>query len=287
MNKVLICLVLIVTLLVRLDINGSSNICRVIFLDVGQGDSSLIQCGGKKVLIDAGPDDAILFKLGKYIMPWDKSVDLLIISHPHSDHYYGLFDLIGRYEFSEVWINDVGYSDAVKKMLKFDLKMNIIDVCSDARYEMEKVELSVISPPCKKSSQLQSLEKNNINNSSIVLYLKTFDGNNEAMSSIVFMGDAEKELENAVVADNNEVFEVVPSRKLIVKAGHHCSNTSSSGLFIKRLKPSIAICSVGSKNKYGHPGKSTISLFQELNIRYYLTNDTGDVLVNLLDVKAL
>jgi competence protein ComEC len=89
---------------------GNSDELLVHFLDVGQGDSILIQIpGGYNVLVDGGEGNDVLIELGRLLPPWDRSIDLMILTHPHLDHLGGLIEVLDRYEVKELWLNPIGY----------------------------------------------------------------------------------------------------------------------------------------------------------------------------------
>jgi len=108
----------------------------------------------------------------------------------------------------------------------------------------------------------------NINNDSIVIEFEYLG------KRFLLMGDAEQEVEKILVEkgflQSNNGYD-------ILKAGHHCSNTSSSETFVKAVSPEFVICSVGINNSFGHPGSETLKTFQRLNVQYLLTYENGNI----------
>lgn len=252
------------------------NLDRVVFFDVGQGDSALIQLDGKSVLVDGGGGDFVVFKVSKYLRHNVHRIDLVILTHPHQDHMEGLLDILERYEVGEVWLNPVCYkSELYDSLLAKDVKFK--SVISGDTYEFANYILKVLSPFSNQSSYCNGstgIIKNfdsNVNNDSIVLELT---GNDKR---VLFMGDAEVEIERALISKGS--FEDVD----ILKAGHHCSNTSSSSEFMGVVKPELVICSLGEGNKYGHPGLDTIELFDKLGIKYLVTAEVGDIEISMIE----
>lgn len=277
MTKVFLVVSVFIGVILGCCANGIVNLtrrCEVVFFDVGQGDASLVNCGNKRILIDAGPDDFVVYKLGHYLYPWEKSIDILILTHEHADHINGLYDLINRYEIKEIWYNWWSEKSAwLLARLKRD-GLNVKSVCenmTDTTAENTALQatefvVKVLSPPCTKSEKFTSMEGKNVNNSSIVLLVEI------SKMKFLFMGDAETELESTIVSQENVTY---------LKAGHHCSDTSSGYQFVRAISPQFAICSVGKENKYGHPSESTLRSFEELGVKYFVTYESGDVVVKL------
>lgn len=247
---------------------------RVIFFDVEQGDSALIQIDCFEILIDGGPGDYVLTSLGKYMNPWDMEIDIVILSHPHLDHLGGLLDVFEKFEVKEVWLNPVCYLSPYYEAF-FISGINSKAINSNMILRLSNGYLKVLYPfnndnpvVCEGSGYLKPFGQN-VNNDSVVVQLNYYN------KKILFMGDAEKELEVELL--KNDMVEDVD----ILKAGHHCSDTSSTEKFLKKVDPEIAICSVGENNRYGHPSLETIDRFEELDIKYRLTSDSGDLVLYL------
>jgi competence protein ComEC len=126
----------------------------------------------------------------------------------------------------------------------------------------KNIEMDILWP------RVGSLDEN-INNDSIVILLKYLD------KKILLMGDAEEEVEKIVIQDYRVNFTDID----IIKAGHHCSKTASTYIFLKTIKPELSICSCGEENRFGHPHKETLENFKELNIKYHITWEEGDYIV--------
>lgn len=269
--------ILIVSIMYLYNTTNSSN--RVIFLDVGQGDGIIIQYEGDNYFIDGGPDSTVLHKLGKYINPYKNSPDMLILTHPHSDHIEGFLDLYKIYTQSSIIINEVEYNRAdwswflhtddrfIDSYLlqgqcwNGDNNIALIDALG------EQFALCFMYPVDK-----EEYDKN-INNSSIVNILLT------KYKVIWLMGDAQEPIEDQLISLYKDID--FGNREVILKAGHHCSDTSSSLAWIEFIKPDLVICSVGSDNKYGHPSKEVIELFDQKGIKYLTTMEEGDIIIDI------
>ncbi|NMC09339.1 MBL fold metallo-hydrolase [Candidatus Microgenomates bacterium] len=233
----------------------------VVILDVGQGDSIFIQKGNFQMLIDGGEDISVLYEISKYMGYEDMNIEVVVLTHPHSDHLGGLFEIFERYEIGEVWINPIEYdSDMYDFLLEMDLPFKEID--EGEIYEINDWRVEVLF-----SGDEIYGKTGNLNNASIVLELTA----NE--KKFLFMGDAEIEVEEYLLEKN--LLEDIN----VLKAGHHCSKTASSDAFLDIVKPEVAVCSYGAGNSFGHPHDETIQNFVERNILILSTEEKGNVWV--------
>ena len=237
-------------------------------LDVGQGDSALIQIGEYKVLIDGGPGDNVIHEIGKY-MGNDKDIDLVILTHLHLDHLSGLLSILDYYHIHKFVMNNVCSDDPLYKLLLKKLSDQKIPIIYTDYVKLtadtdaiENISYTKISKDCVNFS--------NLNNSSVITLL-TFNS-----SKYLFMGDAELEEEASFISKHKEDILNVN----YIKLGHHCSRTATSLEFLKLTKPKIVVCSYGFDNIYGHPHKETLEKLKNLNIPMYSTVDS-DVVINL------
>jgi len=237
----------------------------LVFFDVGQGDSALVTCNGVDVLIDSGPGDILTYKIGKYLNHMDRDIDYVILTHPHSDHIDGMYELVRRYNIQTLLISPVCSDLAVYKQIfnfvkndRIKLVNSVKVVVSERNFKVE-FEEEMQDPWCGNV---------NLNNYSVITDIIFFK------VKVLLMGDAEVEQERKLI-DRDLLNDID-----ILKAGHHCSNTSSSKDFLEYVTPDIAICSVGKDNSFGHPGDNTINLFKSMKIRYLMTMEVGDIIIN-------
>jgi len=213
----------------------------VTFLNVGQGDSILIEApGGEQVLIDGGPDRSVLRELPKVIGPLDRSIDLVIATHPDKDHIAGLADVFARYDvdgFLEPEVqSDTSYAKALDAAASLEEGASSIVARRGMRIHIgDKVYADVLFP----DRDVVSLETNT---GSIILQLVY--GETEFMLS----GDSPLSIENWLVALDGEELQ-----SDVLKAGHHGSRTSTSDAWIDAVNPSYVVVSAGKGNSYGHP----------------------------------
>jgi competence protein ComEC len=248
---------------------------RLVFIDVGQGDSVLIQLDGKNIVIDGGPDDTVIFKLSNYIKPWDHTIDILVLTHPHGDHIEGVNDILRRFTVKQLLIHPVCYGRADWKELIN--RVNIIKVSAGDTFLVDGWRFTVLWPLVKDSAQEETCVKQfngNVNNDSIILLMESILSDKK----VLFTGDAEIEVEEELIRGGYK--ERVRNLSAL-KAGHHCSNTSTSWNFLFHTDPALVVCSVGMSNKFGHPGKETIERLHNQDVGFLRTDLEGDIVVKL------
>jgi competence protein ComEC len=254
---------------------------KVDFLDVGQGDAIFIETPQMhQILIDGGPNSTILKKLSERMPFWDKTIDLIILTHPEKDHLMGLLDVLQRYKVNYVlWTGAVRQTQEYQKwteiLSKIQNKLFFQNVQTDILKEKTKVINIEANTKIKAGKALidilypfESLAgkefKNTTNDSSIVSRL-IFNKN-----SFLFTGDitnnAEKELINKKIYLDSDV----------LKISHHGSKYSTSDEFLENVKPEIAVISVG-KNSYGQPAPEVLQRLENFGIEIKRTDEDGDV----------
>lgn len=236
---------------------------KIYFIDVGQGDSTLIVTPNlKTILVDGGEEENILvnYLLDRRI----KTIDYILISHFDSDHCNGLIDVIEKLKVKNILISEQAYySDEYINIAKIINKkrINTIFVKQGDILKIDKnVEIKIIYPP-------KDLEYEDLNNNSIVAKLKYIN------FSMLFTGDIEKSEEKIL-----EKYEISKELKsTILKVSHHGSKTSSSEKFLETINPKIALIGVGKDNKFGHPNAVVIERLKKINCRIYRTDEMGEI----------
>lgn len=248
----------------------------MIFLDVGQGDSIFIETpNGYQVLVDAGPNSNVTRSLSKFLPYYDRSIDLLIATHSDSDHIAGFVDIIQRFKIDYYAKNFVEDDDAlnmeVVRLLENE-KINQIFLKSGDKIILDKeneIYLNILWPP-----KDYEIEDNNDN--SVITQLVYGE------VSFLLTGDASIEVEEKLVdvfaqtAQTSQTQEQV-IKSNILKAGHHGSNTSSSESFVQIVNPDYVIISAGKDNKFGHPHKEMIEIFNNQKIKILETSVLGSI----------
>jgi len=278
-NKAIILLAALVVLdfLIFWQISGEGKTNRdlkIYFLDVGQGDSELVLLpGGVKVLIDGGPPNSrILGNLEKILLPTDRYIDLVMMSHPQLDHFGGLIDVFKRYRVGAFLANGrkgeaQAFADLEKIIEENDVKTVVLAKNDAIRYENNYFK--IISPD---KSTLQAKE---LNDTALVAELTS---NN---SKTLFTGDIGVKIEE-------ELLEVFNSPIDILKVAHHGSKYSSFGGFLKILNPKVAVIEVG-KNSYGHPTAEVLKRLEGVGSKIFRTDLDGiiELIVDGQTIKVL
>lgn len=234
------------------------------YINVGQGDSILIQVNNKNMLIDAGPKDSkdkLLSYLNKINV---KRLDYFITTHPHEDHIGGASYVIKSLDIANFYApkkthTTKTYRDMINSLKSKNLKIHvakegvILDLGKDVVCEM-------LSP---NRSNYEDL-----NDYSPIIKLKYKD------NKFLFTGDAETLVEKDVLSKKYDVSADV------LKLGHHGSVSSTSADFLKNVNPKIAIATSGKDNKYGHPHRETVSKLKKINCKLYRSDLDGNILVS-------
>lgn len=232
---------------------------QVHFIDVGQGDSTLILCGNEAMLIDAGDNDKGT-TLQLYLQKQGvEALTYVIGTHPDSDHIGGLDVILTKFDcgtviLSETASDTAAYRDVIDA-LTYRNYQNTPPLTGDI-YRLGDAEFTIIAP---------NGEYDNDNNSSVGIRL--VHGNN----SFLFTGDAEAEAEADILQNGIDI------RADVLHAGHHGSATSGSRDFVSRVAPTYAVISCGRDNPYGHPHEQTLDTLQEFNVQVFRTDEQGSI----------
>ncbi|MCE5236611.1 MAG: ComEC/Rec2 family competence protein [Clostridiaceae bacterium] len=249
--------------------SGVEGTMDVFVLDVGQGDSIFLRSpSGKTMLVDAseadefGVIDAFLKAQGV------TRLDVVVATHPHSDHIGAMYKVINAYEIGTFYMPDVSHTTATFEKMMDALEKNDVGVKrAEANGESyipwsDEVTVRILSPLAG-----GDYDENELNGWSAVLHV-SFAG-----SSILLTGDAEKPSEQKMI----DAYDASVLRATVLKAGHHGSNTSSSDAFLDAVSPEIAVISCGLNNDYGHPHKETLARYAARDMAVYRTDLMGTV----------
>ena len=238
----------------------------VSFLDVGQGDSILIKTpAGQQILIDGGPNpDTVCQQLGKRLPFWDKSLDMVVLTHSDDDHLVGLMGVLRHYKVSQVLESGYGEGPVYREWLTEVEEKEIDWTIARAGQKIdlgEGIVLEVIHP----GEDLLEETESKANSNSVVLRLVW----NEV--SFLLTGDADDAAEQDMMYGG-----VLRSLDCtVLKVGHHGSRYSTSPEFLSAVDPQVAVISVGTGNTFGHPSDETLA---RLNcVEVYRTDECGTV----------
>ena len=246
---------------------SNNNSPEIIFFDVGQGDAILIQQDNFQILIDGGPDDAIVYELAKQLPWYDKNIEIVVLTHPHDDHIRGLLNVLDQYSVEQIFMNRIEYENRAYEYLLTNYQEKIVEVEQGDVFEYKNIYGEILYPFVGRTYQ-----EKNINNESVVILLDVYN------YRTLLMGDAEQEIENKLVEKYNL------ENIYLLKVGHHCSKTSTSDMFLSETNPDIAICSCGEDNKFEHPHYETLEKFQTRDVQYLITYQEGNIVINFDDL---
>lgn len=237
----------------------------VYFLNVGQGDATLFYTETREViLVDGGPDMSVLYELGKSLPFYERTIDLMVLTHPDSDHLNGLLDVLERYRVKKIMYTDIVDNSDTYKIFK-DLMAfegaEIIIVKGGENLYFGELEVNVLYP----TQSIQGKSFIDTNESSIALRL--------SYDSIDFLltGDMPQTQEIDLVKNNL----IVESE--VMKAGHHGSKTSSAVEFLHAVNPQYAVISAGVDNPYGHPHYRVLQNFKNIGTDILRTDEVGTI----------
>lgn len=232
---------------------------HVYFLDIGQGDAIFIQTpSGRQVLIDGGREAQTLFaELGAVMPFWDRSIDLLVLTHPDADHMAAQIDVPGRFAVSEAL--DTRASQANPDGDAWRSSMTAGAVAVELQSQGGWVDLGDGAALWVLWPTTEPVQGDNADNeNSLVLKLVYGD------FSVLLTGDAGE------VSEMGMITAQAPLRSTVLKAGHHGSSSSTSTVFLGAVQPMLTVIQVGKENDYGHPHQATL---MRLGNRTLLRND--------------
>lgn len=247
------------------------------FINVGQGDCTLIKTPDGNMLIDAGENGYEKTVLDYLEAQGVDSLKYLVATHPHSDHIGGVAEVLDAVPTENIIMprlskNNTPTTTTYEKMMTAIKKSGakVIAAKPGNEYSFGGAEFTVLAP---------FEQDENLNNMSVVIKL-TYKG-----YSFVFSGDAEKEVENQILKAGYDISADV------YKGAHHGSSTSNSKKFVRAINPTYAVLSYEDGNSYGHPHRETVELFNEEGIVYYSTADYGTIIFtvdnNVLDILSV
>lgn len=239
---------------------GAASDLKVHFIDVGQGDSTLIETDGRFMLIDAGERDQ-----GDTVVSYLKAqgvvkLDYVIGTHPHSDHIGGLETVIREFDIDKIILPEKEhttktYEQLLDAIADKDLKITLPKVGDS--YKLGEASFRIIAPNRDYGD--------NLNNWSVGLRLAYGE------NSFLLCGDAQKEAEKDMGANGLNL------KADVLKLSHHGSNTSSSEEFMDLIRPEYAVISCGKNNDYGHPHKEVLEMLNKRGIKVLRTDQLGTI----------
>lgn len=214
-----------------------------------------------QLIVDGGPGDYLLQNIGKYIPFYDREIEYIVLTHAHYDHYAGLANVLESFNVKNIVLPPPPCSrDPLYNLFFEKVKGSRARIINrlDLQTNTFRISISSNSDSDCVSNQVD------VNNSSLITHI------NENGISVLNVGDLEATNEDAINKDDVD----------ILKAGHHCSKTSTSSHLIDLVTPRAVICSYG-KNSYGHPSLELIGRLRALNISIFSTFESGNIILNI------
>lgn len=243
----------------------SDQVQAVHFIDVGQGDATLLQSGDTYCLVDAGEPDSKEALLSYLEQQGVDHLALLVMSHPHADHIGSMKAVLEQVQVDHVLLPDLDKAPypttrTFEKVMETIERLQIPTTVSQEgqTFQLGEGTLEV---------RFAGIETDNYNDLSQILYYHA------PGLSVVLSGDAEKDLEQQALEQG-----VVPKAQ-VYKAAHHGSNTSNSMDYLEAIQPQWIVVSCGKDNSYGHPHKEPMQRFGQIGAEILRTDQNGSVVI--------
>jgi competence protein ComEC len=235
----------------------------VSFLDVGQGDAILIETpSGVDLLIDGGRDRSVLREVGKRLGPFDRTIDIVLATHPDADHIGGLSEVFKRYDIdyflSPGIDSDTTPAQALTTFVQAEKEVQVVEARRGQRIMLGNAIYADVLFPDRDVSTLET------NTGSIILRLVYGE------TSFLLSGDAPSSVEDWLVRLDGSALQ-----SDVLKAGHHGSRTSTSESWINTVDPDFVVISAGKDNSYGHPHQEVLERINTSGARVISTLGTG------------
>lgn len=230
------------------------------FFDVGQGDSAFVTGpSGQQILIDGGPDLRTLEHLGTVMPYFDRTIDILVLSHPHLDHVAAFPEILKRYKVGRVIVSGAAYENGPYEEFLTLLTQKKIPVLLPEPGTQINLDdgllMDLLWPPPVYFGE--SIDE--VHDSNVIFKLRY------GQDSVLFTGDAEESIERQLLSRGTDVSATV------LKVGHHGSRTSTGTGFLIAVDPEMAVVSVAAQNSYGLPDEDVLGRFTHLGISYKTT----------------
>lgn len=264
---------------------------HVVFCDVGQGDAIYIRMpNSADMLVDGGPNDQVLTCLGKYMPFYDRTIDLVVLTHPQKDHLQGLLSVLDRYEVKNFVTIPVGHTTEGYKMLTTKLKKQLSTGKISVKYIMTgdmirfgEVHVHTVWPEKNwliKSLDLNPQQNESSANNQVIGFLSDKDLNSYSLYlhlkfaefDLLLTGDGDRQTQMAM--EEVKLMSTLAQVE-VLKVPHHGSRTGMTEKFLDTIQPQLSIIQVG-KNSYGHPTEYTLNQLKRWG-RVLRTDLDGDI----------
>lgn len=246
-------------------------------LDVGQGESFFLRAAsGETLLFDGGPSDRVLSQIGDLLPPWQRHIDLLVLSHPHQDHIRGLISILNRFTVGKVWTSGANYNSADFKAWKAELARQKTPeevVFAPHTVPWGNFQLRVQHP----TRNMKGESPSQIHDTNLSVQL--LQGN----TGLIFLtGDLNEEHEHDMLTNCR-----LPScnlKSLILQVPHHGSASGLIPAFLEAVQPAAALIPVGTDNRFNHPRQEILDRLASYPV--YRTDQQGRITIKLIGQKV-
>lgn len=244
---------------------STSDELKIYFFDTSEGDAIFINTPqGYHILVDGGPDRKILRLLAESLPYGDRTIDLVVSTHPHADHLSGLLAVLEEYQVNKILTTGVlhttnDYEEWLKQIKNKNIPYQIARAGDNIEFS-DGVRFEILWP----EDDLTGQRAQDLNDTSVVLrvvYGKT---------AALLTGDIPQTVEQILIQEGNLSAQ-------ILKVAHQGSNTSSSKEFLQAVAPTWAVILVGANNRYGHPSSKVLNRLQALGINVLRTDLLGSI----------
>ncbi len=241
-------------------------VLTVAFLNVGQGDAIFIESpSGKQMLIDGGPDKRVVRELSRVMPFFDRSIDVVLNTHPDKDHIGGLPEVLRRYEVARVLGPGVESDSGTYGYYRQLIETKNIEYTEARRGQVINFGDGAYAEILFPDRNLDGIS--NDNNASVIVRVVY------ASTSVMLTGDASQSIERYLVSLDSAGLD-----SDILKAGHHGSRTSSAPGFVRVVSPVWAIISAGKDNQYNHPHNEVLAVFASSGVAVLSTYEHGTII---------
>jgi competence protein ComEC len=245
---------------------------HVIFCDVGQGDAVLIKTPKSKyILIDGGPDRSVIHCLSEHIPFWQRHIDLMLLTHPHADHFFGMFYVLERYRVKAFSTEDLvnktqAYEELVLGLEKQKVPKHFVQAGDS--WETDGVQIRVVGPTDGYLEQTSPGGTIGESKEFASLVISVHYGAFE----VLLTGDSQ-------VSGLKDALDHMQQPVDVLQVPHHGSASGLDETVLQQFQPSLAVVSVGADNRYNHPHPLIMTLLQSHQIKTLRTDLEGDIII--------
>ncbi|MBL7078293.1 MBL fold metallo-hydrolase [Candidatus Shapirobacteria bacterium] len=257
---------------------------HLIFCDVGQGDAILLVHKNNQILIDGGPNDAVLNCLANNIPFWDRNIEMVILTHPDADHYGGLPEVFKRFKIQKLVSNPIGKKDDLlfKSLIStlIEQKIDTHFLVQGDKIKLDLIEIDLVWPSESKLLELESIKtiSEKTENGFLLVDESLINANEFSLGAKVSFGQFEALLLGdlpGIYAQTLAWQNKLPKVE-VLKAPHHGSGLDNPDELYQATKPQLVVISVG-KNTFGHPSAELLEKLNNLEIKVKRTDENGEV----------